>query len=69
MPFIWQILLASYQIYASLKHLCRVYRAFFLINLHWYDRCEFEAWLNFSRVASRSLFLELFIEILSKELI
>ena len=41
----------------------------FLTNFCWRGRCEFEAWLNFTRVASRSLFLELLIEILLKELI
>jgi len=41
----------------------------FLTNFHWCGRCEFEAWLNFTRVASRPHFLELFIEILLKELI
>ena len=33
----------------------------------WCGRYKFEAWLNFTRVASRSLSLELLIEILSKE--
>ncbi|WP_103601642.1 hypothetical protein [Campylobacter concisus] len=28
----------------------------FLTNFCWRDRCEFEAWLNFTRVASRPLF-------------
>ena len=41
----------------------------FLTNFCWRDRCGSEAWLNFTRIASRSLFLELLIEILSKELI
>ena len=45
------------------------YAAFVLTNFCWRGRCEFEAWVNFTRVASRSHFLELFIEILSKELI
>ena len=41
----------------------------FLTNFCWRDRCGFETWLNFTRVASRPLFLEHLIEILSKELI
>ena len=45
------------------------YAAFVLKNFCWRGRCEFEAWLNFIRAASRSHFLELFIEILSKELV
>ena len=57
---------------SKLSNLCcfeAFYAAFVLTKFCWRDRCEFEAWLNFIRVASRSHFLELFIEILSKELI
>ena len=54
---------------SNLRKLEAFYAAFVLTNFCWRGRCEFEAWLNFIRVASRSHFLELFIEILSKELI
>ncbi|WP_148802149.1 hypothetical protein [Campylobacter concisus] len=64
MAFARQILLASYQIYASLKHFMR---CSFLTNFCWRGGYGFEAWLNFTRVASIPPFLELFIEILSKE--
>ena len=54
-------------------HCCKTFYAVciecFLTNFCWRDRCGSEAWLNFTRIASRSLFLELLIEILSKELI
>ncbi|WP_462110608.1 hypothetical protein [Campylobacter concisus] len=40
-----------------------------MTNFCWRGGCGFEAWLNFTRVASIPLFLELLIEILSKELI
>ena len=40
----------------------------FLTKFCWRDRCEFEAWLNFTRVASIPPFLEHLVEILPKEL-
>ena len=61
---------------SKLSNLCCFYAFYavyiecsFLTNFCWRGRCEFEAWLNFTRVASRSLFLELLIEILLKELV
>ena len=33
----------------------------FLTNLRWCGECGFEAWLNFTRVASIPLFLELLV--------
>jgi len=60
---------------SKLSNLCCFYAFYavriecFLTKFCWRGGCGFEAWLNFTKVASRSLFLELLIEILSKELI
>lgn len=67
MPFARQILLASYQIYAALMHFYAVCIECFLTNFRWRGRRGSEAWLNCTRVASRLLFLEHLIEILSKK--
>ena len=49
---------------SKLSNLCKLeafYAVFVLTNFCWRDRCEFEAWLNFTRVASRPHFLELLV--------
>lgn len=48
---------------SKLSNLCCFYAfyvAFVLTNFCWCGRCGFEAWLNFTRVASRPLFFRAF---------